>query len=493
MELFSLSPRKKESISLLKERDELPFSQLSKDQIWSGVKLIFNATFSSSLSLLCVFIVNLISLAYISNLKDAAMIGGIGLGFVCSNCCAYILITSIDQGVNALAAQAHGGNRPDLVALNYHRGLLIQLIIIIPIFLALGFTKEFLVFFGIDPVVAQHAWDYIKFAYPSFVFYGIFDATKSYLFAQKIFSPILKIQFGTMILHIFWSWLFIEKLGMGPAGAGIAKNIFELFNLVLLILYIKKTNCCQASWVPLAQIDWKNTVAETEGIKKFVSFTIPIAAILFLDMACYEVFSILAGQFDENQLAVHVAVANSATLFYSLPLGLSIAIMTYVSHAMGAGQINKAKNYTYCGIVVDIIFTIVFLIFTWIFRSNWAELFSANEETKHLLLGVLNIYLAMIFFDGIQVSLSGTLKGIGKQNAATVGMIVSYYFVALPLIYLLAFELDMQVKGIWLGFLTGIVALLIIYLIILKKTNFRAQAKTLSKHLDNEIELAEKI
>jgi len=182
---ISLDPKNETSISLLKERDELPFSMLSKEQIWEGVKLIFNATFSSSLSLLCVYIVNLISLAYISNLRDAAMIGGIGLGFVCSNCCAYILITSIDQGVNALAAQAHGGNRPDLVALNYHRGLLLQLVIMIPVFIVLGFTKEFLMFFSIDPIVAQHAWDYIKYAYPSFIFYGIFDATKSYLFAQK--------------------------------------------------------------------------------------------------------------------------------------------------------------------------------------------------------------------------------------------------------------------------------------------------------------------
>ena len=455
--------------------------------------MIFNASISSSLSLLCVYAVNMISLAFLSNLKDAAMIGGIGLGFVCSNCCAYILITSIDQGINALAAQAHGGNKHELVALNYHRGLLLQLIVMAPVLILLSFTKEILVFFSIEPIVAQHAWDYIKYAYPSFFFYGIFDATKAYMFAQKIFSPILYIQFTTMVLHVFWSWLFIDKLGLGPRGAGLAKDVFELCNMLFLFAYLFKTQCCKDSWVPFKDIKWKELVMESEGIKRFVSFTVPIAAILFLDMACYEVFSILAGQFNEDQLAVHVAIANSATLYYSLPLGLSITIMTFVSHAMGAGNTNKAKNYTYYGIVVDVFFTAVFLGLLLSFKDQWATVFSANEDIKRLLLSVLNIYLALIFFDGIQVALSGTLKGIGKQNAATISMIISYYLVALPLIYLLAFNLDMQVKGIWFGFLMGIIALLVIYLIVLKQTNFKAQAAILKKHLShNDVELKER-
>jgi len=357
----------------------------------------------------------------------------------------------------------------------------------------LSFTREILIFFSIEPIVAQHAWDYIKYAYPSFFFYGIFDATKSYMFAQKIFSPILYIQFTTMVLHIFWSWLFIDKLGLGPAGAGLAKDIFELCNMILIFAYLFKTECCKESWVPFKDIQWKTLVLENEGIKRFIAFTVPIAAILFLDMACYEVFSILAGQFDEDQLAVHVAIANSATLYYSLPLGLSITIMTFVSSSMGAGNTNKAKNYTYYGILVDIFFTAIFLVLILFFREEWATVFSANQETKSLLLKVLNIYLALIFFDGIQVALSGTLKGIGKQNAATISMIISYYLVALPLIYFLAFSMNMQVKGIWFGFLMGIVALLGIYLIVLKGTNFKTQARLLQQHLGhNDIELKEK-
>jgi len=280
-----------------------------------------------------------------------------------------------------------------------------------------------------------------------------------------------------MILHIFWAWLFIAKFELGPMGAGITKNIFELCNMVIILLYVTQSDQCRNSWVPFAEIDWKEVI-EWEGIKKFLSFTIPIAAILFLDMACYEVFSILA---------------NSASLYYSLPLGLSIAIMTYVSHAMGAGKINAAKNYTYYGMIVDVVITSAFVSFIWVFKNQWADLFSANAQTKQLLLSVLYIYLLLVFFDGLQVGLSGTLKGIGKQNAATVAMIISYYFVALPLIYYLAFELNMQVTGIWIGFSLGIIALLVVYLFILKNTNLAVQAKMLSRHLGEEIEMVSKL
>ena len=482
----TFSPEKGNYTSLLQPQDDTPFFSLSFPQVWNGVKTIANATLATSLSLLYIYLVNLISLAYISNLKDAAMIGGIGLGFVCSNCCAYILVTSIDQGVNALAAQAFGAKKNDLVAVNYHRGLFSIAVALIPVLVLLAYTKELLMFFGIDEAASQYAWDYIKYCYPSYFFYGFFDCTKSFLYAQKIFKPILYIQTVTTVLHFFWAWLFISKLEMGCIGAGIAKNIYEFCNMTALFLYIYWSDSCNDTWIPFGKVQWRQNVFKWEGFAVFLKVCIPMAAILFLDMACYEVFTILAGQFGEDQLAVHVAIANSATVYYSIPLGLSIAMMTFVGNSMGQGQPNAAKNYTYFGLIVDILVSVVFVLILWLCRDPWATLFSPNENVKNLLLKVLIIYVAFVLFDGIQVALSGTMKGIGKQNAATVGLVISYYFIALPLIWYLSFKLDWKVEGIWSGFLVGIISLLVIYFIVLGCTNFKQQAKEIRKLIQKE-------
>jgi MATE family multidrug resistance protein len=253
--------------------------------------------------------------------------------------------------------------------------------------------------------------------------------------------------------------------------------------MIIILVYIYLSKCCSASWVPFSQIQWRNEVLQWEGMKLFLITIVPIAALMFLDMACYEIFTILAGQFDQNQLSVHVALANTITIYYSMPFGLSIAVMTYVANAMGRGLPNMAKNYTYLGLILNVLVTGAFMIILLVLREQWATLFSSSQEIKDLLLEILNIYFIFTLFDGIQVILSGTLKGIGKQNAATIGLFISFYVIALPLIYCLAFRMEMGVKGIWYGFLSGIFVLFLTYLAVLGTSSFKKQAKRIRESL----------
>ena len=460
--------------TLLQISDQPPFNNLTFSEILNGVKVISKASLTTTLSLFYMFSINFVSLAYISSLENSAMTGGIGLGFVCSNGCGYILMTSIDQGVNALAAQAFGAEKYGMVGRNYHRGLFCITVILVPVMIFFLFTKPMLMSFGIDANVAQYTWDYIRYAYPSFLFYGFFDCTKSYLYAQKIFNPILYIQTITTFSHLFWGWLFISKLEMGPAGAGIAKDIYEFSNMVGIIVYMYQKDNLKG-WIPYHQIEWLKKVLVWREFKTFLLVTLSMAGLLFLDMVCYEIFIILAGHFGQDQLSVHSAIANSGAVYYSIPFGISVAIMTYVGAAIGHGEPNTAKNYTYFGLLVHLLVTAVFSTLLWFLREYWAALFSPNETVKMLLLDFLNLFLTFIFFDGIQVVLSGTIKGIGKQNSATIGLIITYYFIALPLIWYMAIKLDWKVKGVWGGFLIGIVVLLGFYLVILASTDFEAQ------------------
>ena len=246
--MFSDSPSQPNN-SLLISDDYTPseplYFGLPCTKVWQKTKAIIGATLTTSLSLVYISLANLISLAFTSQLKSSSMVGGIGLGFVCSNCCVYTAFMSINQGVNVLAAQAYGASKHSLVSLNYHRGLFALLVSIIPALILLSFTQPILRLLGIDGAVAEYSWEYVRYAYPSFIFYGIFDCTKSYLYAQNVFKPVLYTQTVTIVLHLFWSWLFIYKLGMGCAGAGLAKDILELSNMALLFAIILITKCCE--------------------------------------------------------------------------------------------------------------------------------------------------------------------------------------------------------------------------------------------------------
>jgi len=471
--------------------DDLPFFKLRFHHIWQGIKEVANATLSTSFSMICICSLNLISLAFIGTLKDPSMTGGMGLGFVFSNCCAFVLLSGINLGVNVLAAQAFGAGKNSLVSLNYHRGLFALFAILPIIFLLMGFTKQILTLFTIKPDIAHYASEYIFYALPSFIFFAVFDCTKSYLYAQNIFKPILYTQAITTTFHFFWSWFFIIHLKMGPAGAGIAKNIVEFCNMMIIFGYITFTDSCNDTWVPFKKVQWRKLVLQWKGMKVFLKTVIPMSALLFLDMLCFEVFSVIAALLGEDQLAVHVGLANTVTVYYSVPLGISIAVMTFVAHSMGKNKAQAAKNYTYYGLILSLLSTFVFIVILILVREKWADLFGANENIRGLLLQVLNIYFIFILFDGIQVILSGTIKGIEKQNTATIGLFICYYVITLPVILLLVFRMKMKVQGIWFGFLGGIILLMVVYVMILLGTNFKTQAQKIRNNNCNIEEITE--
>ena len=81
-------------------------------------------------------------------------------------------------------------------------------------------------------------------------------------------------------------------------------------------------------------------------MKSFLKTVVPIAVLMLLDMASFEIFTVIAGRFGEDQLAVHVAFANTIGTYYCIPLGLSVTIMTFVANSMGEGSVNALPKIT---------------------------------------------------------------------------------------------------------------------------------------------------
>jgi MATE family multidrug resistance protein len=60
-------------------------------------------------------------------------------------------------------------------------------------------------------------------------------------------------------------------------------------------------------------------------------------------------------------------------------------------------------------------------------------------------------------FDGLQVTVIGILRGLGDAKAPTVITLISYWLIALPLAYILAYTFDMKTVGIWIALLISLV------------------------------------
>jgi MATE family multidrug resistance protein len=69
---------------------------------------------------------------------------------------------------------------------------------------------------------------------------------------------------------------------------------------------------------------------------------------------------------------------------------------------------------------------------------------------------LLLVGAAFQFFDGVQVTATGALRGVGNTHAGLYVQVVGYWLVGLPLGWWLGFHRKMGAVGLWVGLCAGL-------------------------------------
>ena len=76
----------------------------------------------------------------------------------------------------------------------------------------------------------------------------------------------------------------------------------------------------------------------------------------------------------------NVAIQNTAPLVYDIDLSLSIALMIYISNAMGEGRPMKAKNYAKVGYILFPLVALVLISILLAIKTPWAAFWTDDEK-----------------------------------------------------------------------------------------------------------------
>lgn len=96
-----------------------------------------------------------------------------------------------------------------------------------------------------------------------------------------------------------------------------------------------------------------------------------------------------------------------------------------------------------------------------------------NREVVDMAAKTFPIFSGTMFLDLLISALVGTLRGFGKQNIGAAVCFVGTYLLNLPVGLLLAFEADLSISGLWWGFIVGLIAQAIVYIIYLLRMNWQ--------------------
>lgn len=192
--------------------------------------------------------------------------------------------------------------------------------------------------------------------------------------------------------------------------------------------------------------------------RQFFRLGLPAAGHTALEIGAFTIATFVVGALGAVPLAAHHVSLMMAAFTFMFPLGFSSAAAVRVGTFVGAGQPERARvaGWLCIGLAVVVMsgFALVYLFLPRLLLSAF------TRDRAVIEVGVKILVLVALFqiADGIQVSTTGALRGLGNTRAAMIANLVGHYPIGLALGLLLCFGFGFGVVGLWVGLAAGLVA-----------------------------------
>lgn len=399
----------------------------------------------------------------VTGMVDNIFLGRIGAteqaaGILSNN--LYVLLLVFGIGVSyastPLVADAH--ERHDLVkkASIFKNSLFMNLFIASFCFLILFSSAGVLKYMQQPPEVIELALPFYDVLIFSIIPVSLFFTCKQYCEGLSNTRTALLISILGNLLNCLLNYCLIYgKLGlpeMGYMGAAWATFIARLFMGVMFLVVLFKSSATKeiAKLYKVVKVNWTELRELFKiGINSGMQFTFEVAA--------FVIAGLMAGVFGREQIDAHGIALGLASFTYMFGSGISSAATIRIGTFKAQKDWENIKEAGMTAIKLVLLVMggcgILFLLL----RNILPMAFTDNPAIINLSSNLLIIAAIFQLFDGLQVTVIGILRGLKDVKAPTIITLISYWLIALPLAYYLAFELKQQTVGIWVALLISLI------------------------------------
>ncbi|MCL2039834.1 MAG: MATE family efflux transporter [Bacteroidetes bacterium] len=398
----------------------------------------------------------------LTHVIDTIMVGQLGaINIAASSLAHYLYMIPLlfclgsTIAVTTLTGNANGsGNLPECKRL-FSNAIFVQFIngtILTALTFALGYIIPIIDADIEKTALAHNYYNYLAF---SSLFVIILFTFKGYIdaFGYTIYGMIA-ILLGNVV-NIFLNWLLIYGNwglpALGLEGAGIAtliSRIFTLLFIITIVISIKKTR--RLLIIP------KLSHLRKSKIKDFFKYGLHIGTQSSVEIAAFTLIVVFAGWLGVAQAAAYQICINIAGLCFLSTFGIGAAATILISNYKGAGNIQGIKEASITIFTLSLLFTLICTIILIVGRDVFTSLF-VNEQDVIILASSLLFILALFQIpDGLNVTISGILRGLLDTKIPMIINSISFWVIMIPIAYLLGFVFDIGVAGIMYGVVAGI-------------------------------------
>ncbi|KAG5560762.1 hypothetical protein RHGRI_003941 [Rhododendron griersonianum] len=383
---------------------------------------------------------------------------------------AFGVMLGMGSALETLCGQAYGAGQIRMLGVYMQRSWVILLTtacILVPVYV---FSTPILELFGETTEISQAAGKFALLMLPQLFAYAMNFPIQKFLQAQRKVLVITWISAIVLVLHAFFSWFLMLKLGWGLIGAAITLNTSWWLIVIsqLLYIFVTKSDGAWSGFTWLAFVD----------LWGFVKLSLASAVMLCLEFWYLMIIVVITGRL-KNPLIPVDAISicmNIQGWDAMIAIGFNAAISVRVSNELGAGNAQTAKFAVVVVSLTSMAIGVVCMAVVFATRDYFPYLFTNSEAVAAETTKLAILLGFTVLLNSLQPVLSGVAIGAGWQWIVAYINIACYYIVGLPAGLLLGFTFDLGVMGIWGGMIGGICLQTAILVVVTSISNWNKEA-----------------
>lgn len=361
----------------------------------------------------------------------------------------------ITYGLTPLVGKTFSNNQPVEVVHWLKNGIFTHLAAAVLLSVIMFGVYFLLPFMGQTSDVLKLAQPYYLLLCASYLPFMLFFSVKQFFEGMGNTKIAMQITLASNAVNIIVNYLLIfGKFGfpeLGLMGAGIGTLVSRLVMPLMFFVFILKK--------PAFKIYFVKARLQPFSKKRIVSLSkigIPIGFQIIVEMLTFSVGAVMMGWLGEIPLAAHQVAIGLASSSYMISLGISQATTIRVSHQLGQNDFKSLKMAVYASTHLVLLFMMTTGLIFVLARNYLPLVFTSDPQVVAVASGLLIVAAIFQMFDGLQVIMLSTLRGMTDVKIPMFMAFAAYMLVGLPTSYVFTFLLNAGPNGIWYGFLVGL-------------------------------------
>lgn len=257
--------------------------------------------------------------------------------------------------------------------------------------------------------------------------------------------------FVNMITNYIFIFGHLGFPALGGVGAGIASGAAAWFNMIAYALLLKfkapfKKYDFFHNWSKLDFTYWRDQL----------HIGLPVGIAIFCEVSIFGLATFAMTRYGTFIIAAHQSAYSFVSLFFSLPLTISLTSTIVVAYEVGRGSYYDAKQYAYVARGLALLIAVAFSSFSFTHMEMISGLYTTDAAMVKKIASFMKYALYFSLVDAIGTPIQGILRGYKDVKIITKIAVLCYWGVGIPTAILFSEFLGFGPYGIWVGLLVGV-------------------------------------